>query len=185
MNYRARGIPAVLSRAIPGNALRAFPASFRDSSGISSGKSQPYCGYGPFVRVLFIGFSSWYNMKGRIGDFEFRKRGILEKGSFQKSPFSRDSREFRDSRDFREHPDCGKLEILEIPPVKRPFRNDPLFRPRGLHNGSEWRKFCSVPRSRTPCTPCMASEVIEEPLPLWQKIRPPHDQAFLQSHSTG
>ena len=29
----------------------------------------------------------------------FGKRGLLEKGSFQKSPFSRDSREFRDSRD--------------------------------------------------------------------------------------
>ena len=65
----------------------------------------------------------------------FWKRGLLEKGSFQKSPFSRDSREFRDSR---EPPDRGKqrrirpfsrdsrefretLEILEIPPVKRPL----------------------------------------------------------------
>ena len=37
----------------------------------------------------------------------FGKRGLLEKGSFQKRPFSRDSREFRDSRDFREPPDCG------------------------------------------------------------------------------
>ena len=67
----------------------------------------------------------------------FRKTGLLEKGSFQKSPFSRDFREVRDSRDFREPPDCGKkgeadhfleilenlemLEILEIPPVKRPL----------------------------------------------------------------
>ena len=32
----------------------------------------------------------------------------MEKGSFQKSPFSRDSREFRDSRVSREPPDCGK-----------------------------------------------------------------------------
>ena len=32
----------------------------------------------------------------------------MEKGSFQKSPFSRDSREFRDSRDYREPPDSGK-----------------------------------------------------------------------------
>ena len=32
---------------------------------------------------------------------------LLEKGSFQKSPFSRVSREFRDSRDF--------IEILENP----------------------------------------------------------------------
>ena len=47
MNDRVWGIPAVLSRKIPGNALRAFPGSFRNSSGISSGKSQPYWGYGP------------------------------------------------------------------------------------------------------------------------------------------
>ena len=33
----------------------------------------------------------------------FRKRGLLETGSFQKCPFSRDSREFKD------------VEILEIP----------------------------------------------------------------------
>ena len=69
---------------------------------------------------------------------------VRKKGSFQKSPFSRDSREFRDSRDFREPPDCGKqrrirsfskdslenleiVEDLEIPPVKSPFRNGPLF----------------------------------------------------------
>ena len=46
-NYGAWGIPAVLSRVIPGNALRAFPGSFRSFSGISSEKSQPYWGYGP------------------------------------------------------------------------------------------------------------------------------------------
>ena len=68
----------------------------------------------------------------------FGKRGLLEKGSFQKSPFSRDSRESRASRDPRAPPDSGKqrrilpfprdsrenleiLEILEIPPVKRPL----------------------------------------------------------------
>ena len=49
LNYRVWGIPAVLSTGIPGNALRAFPGSFRNSSGISSGKSQPYWGYGPLV----------------------------------------------------------------------------------------------------------------------------------------
>ena len=48
LNYRVWGIPAVLSREIPGNALRVFPGSFRNFSGISSGKSQPYWGYGPF-----------------------------------------------------------------------------------------------------------------------------------------
>ena len=53
------GIPAVLSRGIPGNALRAFPGSFRNFSGISSGKSHSYWGYGP-------------EMKGR-----FRKRVVL------------------------------------------------------------------------------------------------------------
>ena len=47
MNYRVWGIPAVLSTGIPGNALRAFPGSFRNFSGISSGKSQPYWGCGP------------------------------------------------------------------------------------------------------------------------------------------
>ena len=44
LNDRAWGIPAVLPREIPGNALRAFPGSFRNFSGISSGKSQPYWG---------------------------------------------------------------------------------------------------------------------------------------------
>ena len=48
LNYRVWGIPAVLSTGIPGNALRAFPGSFRSLSGISSGKHQPYWGYGPF-----------------------------------------------------------------------------------------------------------------------------------------
>ena len=38
----------------------------------------------------------------------FGKRALLEKGSFQKSPFSRDSGEFRDSRDSREPPECRK-----------------------------------------------------------------------------
>ena len=48
LNYRAWGIPAVLSRGIPGNALRAFPGSFRNYSRISSGKSQPW-GRGPSI----------------------------------------------------------------------------------------------------------------------------------------
>ena len=51
LNYRVWGIPAVLSRGIPGNALRALPGSFRNFSGISSGKSQPYWGYGPSFTV--------------------------------------------------------------------------------------------------------------------------------------
>ena len=49
MIYRACGIPAVLSKGIPGKALRACPGSFRNFSGISSTKSQPYWGYGPLT----------------------------------------------------------------------------------------------------------------------------------------
>ena len=59
-------------------------------------------------RILPVNFA-------RIG---FGKRGLLEKGSFQKSPFSRDSREFRDSRDFRGPPDCGKQRRIQ------PFSRD-------------------------------------------------------------
>ena len=48
LNCRAWGIPAVLSREIPGNALRVFFwGSFRIFSGISSRKSQPYWGVWP------------------------------------------------------------------------------------------------------------------------------------------
>ena len=36
LNCRVWGIPAVLLREIPGNALRAFPGSLRNFSGISS-----------------------------------------------------------------------------------------------------------------------------------------------------
>ena len=43
LNYR---IPAVLSRGMPGNGLRAFPGSFWILSGIAPGKSQPYWGCG-------------------------------------------------------------------------------------------------------------------------------------------
>ena len=64
LNYRVWGIPAVLSTGIPGNALRAFPGSFRNSSGISSGKSQPYWGYGSIKLVvkwwkLFLSPTLW------------------------------------------------------------------------------------------------------------------------------
>ena len=49
LNCRVWAILAVLSKGIPGNALRAFPGSFRNFSGISSGKSQPYWGCGPLL----------------------------------------------------------------------------------------------------------------------------------------
>ena len=58
--------------------------------------------------------------------FGFGKRGLLEKGSFQKSPFSRDSREFRDFRDSRAPPDCGKLR--RIRPISRDSRESRDFR---------------------------------------------------------
>ena len=69
LNYRVWGIPAVLSRGIPGNALRAFPGSFRNSSGISSGNSQPYWGYGP-------------NLGSKFGEGECNEAEISEKESF-------------------------------------------------------------------------------------------------------
>ena len=57
LNYRVWGIPAVLSTGIPGNALRAFPGSFRNFSGISSGKSQPYCPDPPILAFFdFLAF---------------------------------------------------------------------------------------------------------------------------------
>ena len=47
-NYRVLGFAAALSRGIPGKALRAFWRL----SGISSGKSRPYWGYG----LILTGF---------------------------------------------------------------------------------------------------------------------------------
>ena len=47
------------------------------------------------------------------------EKGVFwKRGSFQKSPFSRDSREFRDFRVFREPPGCGKQRRI------RPFSRD-------------------------------------------------------------
>ena len=53
-----------------------------------------------------------------LSQLGFGKRGLLEKGSFQKSSFSRDSREFRDSRVSREPPHSGKERRF------RPFSRD-------------------------------------------------------------
>ena len=47
----------------------------------------------------------------------FGKRGLLEKGSFQKGPFSRVSRELRE-RDSAEPPDWGRQRRI------RPFSRD-------------------------------------------------------------
>ena len=84
----------------------------------------------PFIFLDFLAFSVFpllaKDFKGSAKTqfslffFGIGKRGLLEKGSFQKSPFARDSGEFRDSRDSREPPDYGKkresdhfLEIQE------------------------------------------------------------------------
>ena len=64
LNYRVWGIPAVLSTGIPGNALRAFPGSFRNFSGISSGKSQPYWGWGPKKGFLLTMTRQSYGASG-------------------------------------------------------------------------------------------------------------------------
>ena len=64
---------------------------------------------------FFGGFPCHFPKKKRK---EGQGRGLLAKGSFQKSPCSRDSREFRDSRDFREPPNCGKQRRI------RPFSGD-------------------------------------------------------------
>ena len=47
VSYRVLGgFSAVLSTGVPAKALRALPRSFRNVSGVSPGKSEPYLGYG-------------------------------------------------------------------------------------------------------------------------------------------
>ena len=84
--------------------------------------------------------SFWRDIPGLLAGYpggRVRKRGLLEKGSFQKSPFSRDSRELEileflensqtvekkgDSDHFLEIlENLEILEILEISPAKRPL----------------------------------------------------------------
>ena len=59
LSFRAWGMQAVLSRGIPGKALRGL-------SGISSGKSQPHWGYGPKVGPE-VGFGGSLN-RGWLDD---------------------------------------------------------------------------------------------------------------------
>ena len=80
-------------------------------------------------------------LKGAGNDVGFGRRGLLEKGSFQKSPCYRDSREFRDSRDFREPPDCGKRRRIQ--PFSRDFREFRDFR----DSSSEKTPFVMTPFS--------------------------------------
>ena len=85
-----------------------------------------YCGLAKFRKIVPVNlsvkslanFSRGFSARFSRASIGFGKRGLLEKGSFQKSPFSRDPREFRDSRDFREPPDCGKQRRI------RPFSRD-------------------------------------------------------------
>ena len=73
-----------------------------------------------------------------------KKRGLLEKGSFQQSPFSRDSREFGDSRFSREPPDCGKERRFR--PFYRDSRDIRDFRD-SRHFSSEKTPFVMTPFS--------------------------------------
>ena len=66
------------------------------------------------------------------GIFGFGKRGLLEKGSFQKSPSS------RDSRDSREPPDYGKLRSI------RPFPRDSRQSRAFSHSLLEFSEFCDA-----------------------------------------
>ena len=115
------------TRAKPGyapnsgwNAFRKLPPYFPYPSGegVVQRNGRPK---GCFWRVRFFSaplrfaLTTPENLKSRV-----RKRGLLEKGSFQKSPLSRDSREFRDSRDSKEPPDCGRQR--RIPPFSRDSR---------------------------------------------------------------
>ena len=72
------------------------------------------------------------------------ERGLLEKGSFEKSPFSRDSREFRDSRESREPSDCGKQR--RIRPFSRDSRESRDFRD-SRDSSSEKTPFVMTPFS--------------------------------------
>ena len=88
---------------------------------------------------------SWPNLEQcQTPPFGFGKRCLLEKGSFQKSPFSRDSREFRDSRVSREPPDCGKP--WRIRPFSRDSRESRDFRD-SRDSASEKTPFVMTPFS--------------------------------------
>ena len=115
-----------------GHAKKQFSKAFRTGCSCSNVR-ETRCGLPCVARTCAVHPGFW--MGGGGPCVGFGKRGPLEKGSFQKSPFSRDSREFRDSRVSREisqtvenkgEPDhflenLEILEILEIPPAQRPL----------------------------------------------------------------
>ena len=100
------------SRKGPGHGVGVDPETV--TSGLPSVVVGPHCAIVGCVWTACrttLPDSSVQHCEARLlwnSKIEFGKRSLLEKGSFQKSPFARDSREFRDSRDSRESPDCGK-----------------------------------------------------------------------------
>ena len=99
-----------------------------------------------------------------VSSVGFGKRGLLEKGSFQKGPFSRDSGEFRDSRDSREPPDCGKERRI------RPFSRD----------SREFRDFRDSRDSSNEKTPFVMTPFSG---PVKKRLRSPNWGLFLSSNS--
>ena len=88
--------------------------------------------------------------QNQLASFGFGKRGLLEKGLSQKSPFSRAFRELEilenpqpvENKEESDHclailENFEILEILEIPPAKDPFHND-LFPVPTLLQCLEW-----------------------------------------------
>ena len=115
--------PATRQRASRGTIFKFFSGGHPNcSSGITS---EAWISAWDTETSAFLGFLGRDERSGPkrtfwAGSFSIGvgKRGLLEKGSFQKSPFSRDFREFRDSRVSRELPDCGKERRI------RPFSRD-------------------------------------------------------------
>ena len=135
MNYRAWGIPAILSRGLPGNALRAFPGSFRNFSGISSGESQPYWGYGSVFPLLLC----WGPLLSERRRVEPVQRSpatavallclCMETPSFGavalgtactfRSPARAPMRLLRRSGRIKHAPNCGYRFVSPLPPFSR------------------------------------------------------------------
>ena len=92
----------------------------------------------------------------------------MEKGSFQKGPFSRDFREFRDSRDFRQPPDCGKRR--RIRPFPRDSREFRAFRD-SRDSSSEKTPFGTTPFSGPELNVLVAHELCARNAPnFWAEL---------------
>ena len=86
--------------------------------------------------ALFLEFSR--NFPAELPKIGFRKRGLLEKKSFQNCPSSKGS---RDSRDSRAAPDCGKQRRI------RPFLGDSRAFRDSRDSSSEKTPFVVTPFS--------------------------------------